>query len=249
MALDKHLPVVVVHGVGSGKNKDRAGFSRNLSTGVHEVTRPVTRIGAYETSNRASGPAPNNGIYWEEALWENENQTGEEALKALRKLTSLSLPASWLAGTVIDIVADVPLYLNVTGDAIRSVVKEVIQHHPNCVVVAHSLGSVIAADVLRQAQLEDNFATLPVSGLVTLGSPLNMLRMRNPMTLEFPFRWHNLYYPHDVIVIDNDLDSTIFPGVYNLALNRSETPVVSHTSYWSSAVVADTIYQLSVAED
>lgn len=249
MAEDKRLPVVVVHGVGSGNNKDRAGFSKNLSDAVHEVSRPVTRIGEYEQTKTATGPAPNNGIYWEEALWESVNQTAEQAIKALTSLADISIPAPWLSGKILDIVADVPLYLGVTGDAIRKVVKPVIQRHPNCVVVAHSLGSVIATDVLRQAQMDDNFASMPVSGLITLGSPLNLLRMRHPMTEPFPFRWYNLYYPHDAVVIDNDLDSAIFPGVHNLALNKSETPIVSHTSYWSSAATSDTVYQLTVGEE
>jgi len=246
MAEDKRYPVVVIHGVGSGKNKDRAGFSRQLSDSVHEVTRPVTRTGPFEQTKTAQGQAPNNGIYWEEALWENVNTSAEEALNALR---NLSMPASWLTKDIIDVVSDVPLYLNVTGDRIRTEVKQVIQRHPNCVVVAHSLGSVIATDILRQAQLDDNFASLPVSGLISLGSPLNLLRMRQPMTAPFPFRWYNLYYPHDIIAIDEDLDPTTFPGVQNLALNRSETPVVSHTSYWYSAVVANTVYQLTVGEE
>jgi len=249
MADDKRLPVVVVHGVGSGSNKDRAGFSKNLSNAVHEVSRPVTRVGEHEPIKNAEGPAPNNGIYWEEALWENENQTAEQAINALTSLANLSIPAAWLTGKILDIVSDVPLYLGVTGDEIRRVVKPVIQRHPNCVVVAHSLGSVIAADVLRQAQMDDNFASMPISGLITLGSPLNLLRMRNPMTGPFPFRWYNLYYPHDAVVIGNDLDPAIFPGVHNLALNISETPIVSHTSYWSSATVSDTVYQLSAGEE
>lgn len=45
---DLLLPVVVVHGIDSGENKDRTGFSSVLSGNVDEVSRPVPRVGPFE---------------------------------------------------------------------------------------------------------------------------------------------------------------------------------------------------------
>lgn len=242
---DLHLPVVVVHGVGSGKNKDRAGFSQVLSRNVDEVTRPAIRVGPHEKIQEvgaANDPKNPDGIYWQEALWESVNDTQEAVLKYL---ATLSAAPAWLTGDVIDLVSDVPLYLKTNGNEIRNVVRAVIKQHPNCIVVGHSLGSVIAADVLQEASIRGD-GSIPVSGLVTLGSPLNLLQMRNPMKKAFPFKWHNFYYPSDPIVIGGGLKLADFPGVINHKLNAGETFAVSHTSYWSSTVIAFKLYQLTV---
>jgi len=246
---DNKFPVVVVHGVGSGKNKDRAGFSRELSNNVHEVARPVIRVGPYEKIKNTSEIDQNDGIFWQEALWESVNDLTDEAFKAFARAQFLNTPAAWLSSTLFDIVSDVPLYLGPNGVEIRKVVKEVILKHPHCVLVGHSLGSVISADILREAQHTDNFSTMLVSAFITIGSPLNLLKMRNPMDNPFPFKWHNFYYPKDPIAVDGDLNKSEFPGVKNHTLSAGETFAVSHTSYWSSTVLAFTVYSMSHGEE
>ena len=242
---DNKLPVVVVHGVGSGKNKDRAGFSRELSNNVHEVVRPVIRIGPYENVKNASEVDPKDGIFWQEALWESVNDLTDEAFKAFARAQFLNTPVAWLSSTLFDIVSDVPLYLGANGGEIRRVVKEVILKHPNCVLVGHSLGSVISADILREEQQTDNFSKMPVSAFITIGSPLNLLKMRNHMDRPFPFVWHNFYYPKDPIAVNGDLSKLEFPGVRNHTLSAGETFAVSHTSYWSSTILAFAVYSMS----
>jgi len=244
---DKRLPVVVVHGIGYGTNRDRAGFSRELSTDVHEASRPATRVGAFEEVQTPSGEAPDNGIWWAEALWETVNDHTDVVTEAVLKAVIPGPPADWHA-KVLDLLGDVPLYLGPHGDAIRNLVQGVIRQFPGCIVVGHSLGSVIAADILREAQDTDNFSSLPVSGLITLGSPLNLLGLRRPMAsaLPFPFRWYNLWYPTDPVTLGKALSLTRFPGVTNRKLSAGESFVVAHTSYWSSVVVANVVYQLSV---
>ncbi|HLE88246.1 MAG TPA: hypothetical protein VI727_11345 [Candidatus Brocadiaceae bacterium] len=241
---DNKLPVVAVHGVGSGKNKDRAGFSKELSTNVHAVERPVIRIGPYENVKNASEADPKDGILWQEALWESVNDLTPEALEAFAKKQFPLSPVAWFL-TLIDIVSDVPLYLGANGGEIRRVVKEVILKHPNCVLVGHSLGSVISADILREEQQTDNFSKMPVSAFITIGSPLNLLKMRNPMDKPFPFVWDNFYYPKDPIAVNGDLIKSEFPGVRNHTLSAGETFAVSHTSYWSSTVLASAVYSMS----
>lgn len=241
---DRRLPVVVVHGIGSGKNIDRAGFSMDLSNQIHEPARPVVRVGVYDPPT--PNPLPENAIVWEEALWESVNDTPDALTAALLKLTLPVAPVAWLATQTLDLLGDVPLYLGTQGAAIRRVVKDVIVKHPKCVVVGHSLGSVIAADVLRAAQETDNFANLPVSGFVTLGSPLNTLGLRSPMQGAFPFAWKNIFYPSDPICLGKGLSPRCFPGIANKGLSAGETFGVAHTSYWQSTVLAGIVYQLSM---
>lgn len=243
---DRLLPVVVVHGVGSGENKDRAGFSNVLSRNVDEISRPVTRIGPQEIIkkvNSTNDPKYPHGIYWQEALWESENNTADAVIKFISD--RFSLPG-WLTADAIDLLTDVPLYLGVNGRKIRKAVRDVIKLHPNCIVIGHSLGSVIIADVLQEERLKGGKNQLPVSALVTLGSPLNLLGMRNKMKKAFPFKWHNYYYPSDPIAIGGGLKQADFPRVINHRLNAGETFAVSHTSYWSSTVIAFKTYQLTI---
>lgn len=239
---DKKLPVVVVHGVGSGKNKDRAGFSRELSNNVHRIERPVIRIGPYENVKNASEVDPKDGIFWQEALWESVNDLTDEELKDFARKHFLYTLVGWLSSTLFDIVSDMPLYLDKNGGEIRRVVKEVILKHPNCVLVGHSLGSVISADILREEQQTDKFDKMHVSAFITIGSPLNLLKMRNPMVRPFPFVWDNFYYPKDPIAVNGDLE---FPGVRNHTLSAGETFAVSHTSYWSSTALANYVNSIS----
>ncbi len=243
---DLLLPVVVVHGIGSGENKDRAGFSTVLSRNVDEVSRPVTRVGPFEEVakiNAINDPKNSDGIYWQEALWESENNTADAVIEFITD--RFSLPG-WLTKNAIDLLTDVPLYMGVNGKKIRKAVRDVIKLHPNCIVVGHSLGSVIAADVLQEERLKGGVNKLPVSALITLGSPLNLLGMRNKMEKAFPFKWHNYYYPSDPIAIKGGLKPADFPGVKNHKLNAGETFAVSHTSYWSSTVLAFSVYKLTV---
>ncbi len=243
---DLLLPVVVVHGIGSGENKDRAGFSTVLSRNVDELSRPVTRVGPFEDVpkvNAANDPGNPDGIYWQEALWESENNTADAVIEFITE--RFSLPG-WLSREAIDLLTDVPLYLGVNGSKIRKAVREVIEQHPGCIVIGHSLGSVIAVDVLQEERLKDGANKLQVSGLVTLGSPLNLLGMRNKMEKAFPFKWHNYYYPSDPIAIKGGLKPARFPGVKNHKLNAGETFAVSHTSYWSSTVLAFSVYKLTM---
>jgi hypothetical protein len=74
------------------------------------------------------------------------------------------------------------------------------------VVVSHSLGTVIAYDVLR----EPRFAARSVPLLVTLGSPLGYNEIQDvvtrPLQLPAPVRlWANFADPFDVVALDSSL--------------------------------------------
>jgi hypothetical protein len=169
---DQLLPVVVVHGVGIGETRDRAGFSINLSDAVTEAQRPVIRVGPNEAP--ILEPMPKNSVIWEEALWEGENNAVDEQISIFFNLAVHNHLAGEVAQKALDLLGDVPLYLGPQGFRIRNLVATVVAKHPNCVLVGHSLGSVILYDILRQAQDRDAFTSLPVSSFITLGSPLSL---------------------------------------------------------------------------
>ena len=247
---DKQLPVVFVHGVGSGDNQDRAGFSLDLARGANEAPRPVKLVGLVPNDSGqlefVPRTKPAHGIAWEEALWESDNEAIDQTIGLL---ITAELPGlSTILSPVLDVLVDVPAYrVPSQGRKIRSTVRKVIKAHPDCVVIAHSLGSVITVDLLREAQLQDDFGSLPVSGLITVGSPLSWLKPRQALDENgFPFKWLNYYYPQDPINLMRGLPRKVAPGVKNRKLGAHEGFLVSHTAYWTSSVVASAAYRLTM---
>lgn len=243
---DQRRPVVAVHGVGAGENEDRAGFSDELAMRVERVTRPLTRVGMVAGGAVVPVAPPAEGILWEEALWESEHH--EEDLVLKTSLGDIGVPVpilGELVGDLLDLLVDVPLYMSASGVGVRARVQSVIAAHPGCIVVGHSLGSVVAADVLSEAYFGPG-AALDVAGLVTVGSPLNLLGLRVAMTGPFPFTWENHHYPDDPICFgSNGLDGDKFPGVENCPLNKDEGFGIAHQHYWSSTVIANSVYRMS----
>jgi hypothetical protein len=96
-------------------------------------------------------------------------------------------------------VKDVSAYLthSQVGPAIDAIVQPVIAAE-RCVVVGHSLGSVVAFRILKQMGTAAN-----VEKFITLGSPLGLNTIRNLITpLESPAgvkAWLNVYDPTDVV--------------------------------------------------
>jgi len=233
-----------VHGVGAGSDADRVGFSLKLAQGVDTRRRRVTRVGRLPDRS-IPRDAPTDGIHWEEALWESEHDTADRVAKAaLGGLGATPGMLGDLVGYFLDVLLDVPFYLAATGEGIRRRVRSVIAAHPGCIVVGHSLGSVIAADVLARS-FSPSGVPLDVAGLVTIGSPLNLLGLRLAMREEFPFVWSNYRYGADPICFSGNLNTDEFPGVRNFSLSSNEGFGVAHTHYWSSQVVANSIRRMS----
>jgi hypothetical protein len=230
--VDQKRPIVAVHGVGVGTDATRAGFSLELARGVATRRRRVTRVGRLPDGARVPRDVETSGVLWEEALWESEHDAEDALVKAV--LTGLgATPAalSRLTHLSLDLLLDVPLYLAESGPRIRRRVRSVIAAHPGCVVVAHSLGSVISADVLTRS--------------FTFGSPLNLLGLRIPLRDAFPFTWENFHYTADPICFGGALETERFPGVSNHELSRNEGYGVAHTHYWASRTVANSIRRMS----
>lgn len=108
---------------------------------------------------------------------------------------------------------DVYLYTTRSGvrDAINRVITAVLTDEPT-VVVAHSLGTVVAYNILRTDR-----RTLNIPLFVTVGSPLGLRAIRDQLTptpLRFPTppvaKWYNAFDHRDVVAL-YPLDSTNFP--------------------------------------
>jgi hypothetical protein len=109
-----------------------------------------------------------------------------------------------------DFMRDVYLYCRIpkVRDAIDGIVRAAITPEP-CVVVAHSLGTVAAYNVLRKDQ-----RALHVPLFVTLGCPLAILAIRKslaPLSDPEPVgSWYNAFDPQDIVAL-NPLDARGFP--------------------------------------
>jgi hypothetical protein len=121
----------------------------------------------------------------------------------------------WRPGTSADaiklLLRDVYVYCTRRGvaDAIDEVVRAEIVPEPT-VVVAHSLGTVVAYNILR-----NDPRSLQVRKLVTVGSPLairavrkNLVPLKSPKTEA----WFNAFDPRDIVAL-NPLNAANFPVV------------------------------------
>lgn len=120
---------------------------------------------------------------------------------------------------------DVFLYTTRSGvrDAIDAVVARALSEQPT-LIVSHSLGTVVAYSVLRR-----DLRPLQIPLLVTLGSPLGVRAVRDPLrplTYPVPVRgWYNAFDKRDVVSL-YPLDGTNFPiqpAIENNASVRNHT--------------------------
>jgi hypothetical protein len=117
-----------------------------------------------------------------------------------------------VSGSTIEaFLRDVYLYTNRAGvrDQIDAIVKAALTEEPT-VVVAHSLGSVVAYNVLRT-----DTRKLRVPLLVTVGCPLAIRAIRDQLVpIGFPkpavATWSNAFDPRDIVAL-NPLDAANFP--------------------------------------
>jgi hypothetical protein len=120
---------------------------------------------------------------------------------------------------------DVFLYTTRAGvrDAIDAVVGAAISEQPT-VVVGHSLGSVVAYNVLRSDRRQ-----LQVPLYLTLGSPLGIRAVRDqlrPLRFPQPLKsWYNAFDTRDVVALyplDKD-NFPVTPAIENYSLVKNHT--------------------------
>lgn len=113
--------------------------------------------------------------------------------------------------TIESFMRDVYLYTTLPGvrTEIDRIVSATLNETP-CVVVGHSLGSVVAYNILRSDP-----RALKVRAYVTVGSPLAIRAIRDRLRpIGFPApavaAWYNAYDPKDVVAL-YPLDAANFP--------------------------------------
>lgn len=121
---------------------------------------------------------------------------------------------------------------SVRGEVLSRVLRE-LPPHGRIVMVGHSLGSVVAADVLRRLPPD-----IEVAGLITLGSPLasdrfNVPRLRTnlaqpPANLAW---WISFWNAGDVVTLHRGL-SSVFPYMLDYKIAAGVPPGSHLSSYY-----------------
>lgn len=185
-------------------------------------------------------PANNHAAY---ASLDNDDDLAERGpqnwpwVVAVVRHIDRSLPglSTWSIGRLL---RDVYVYITdkTIQQKIDGVVEAALGPGPT-LVVSHSLGTVVAYNVLRKKQWN-------VSGLITLGSPLGIRAIRQRLEPPSVIRpavgpWTNLYDEQDIVALNplNTAHFAIFdPSIMDVQVdNGSEnhhniTPYLSHLS-------------------
>ncbi len=213
MPLDqkKRNRILVIHGVQRGTDDDQtqhATIKSNIKAQLDTFAIPFeVDIFKYEDIN---------------------DKAYDLVKKALSALTN-NLITGWVVQGAVDVFGDVAIalsegsaYDDITS-ALRSRILESFDDGYPLFVVAHSLGSIYAFDVINDImKYPDYFVvnqteTRPVQGLLTIGSPLaldiferdwrdvtNLVPKHQSIDNDFrPFRWRNYWDPTDPIVSGN----------------------------------------------
>ena len=169
---------------------------------------------------------------------------------ALRKVKQITPSA-------LDAVLDLPIYLGKDkGAEIRAEVRRKIEEAmcrdvKGVVLVGHSLGSVIAFDVLQEELKMGTDAR--IKALVTLGSPLEwVFKIRNAIAGKMAVssfdmhgtEWINYYDPQDPVPLRRALNVEMFKGVRNEEDVSGEILISAHCAYWKSPRIAVKVEEL-----
>lgn len=274
------LGVLAIHGVGPGSGQSRAGFSRRL----RDLAFPdVAQIGplwhecVWEdlhdgldacvsgiVDRMAHGPVFDGLLRKSKGLtrifrWVGGSAGADKILGTLEGLTR-DVAARFVA-KALDVSLDFWLYLDsahgrLLRERLRKRLESVAAKHPRGVVLlGHSLGSVIAYDLLAEARLAGE--TLPVAAFATIGSPLawafDIRRADNRPEAAFdsigPVPWTNFYYPEDYIALYSPLPADRFPSARNvrLSLPPKVPPLDAHRAYWGDSVLARCIRSIAMS--
>jgi hypothetical protein len=204
MAIDPSLPrkILVIHGVQT---------STNAKQNQHKKIEQLV-------NDRLNGLPLKfaTDIY----RYEDLNDAAQKKFRSLLDLVLVALKAKVplnLTDKALDLVLDVVIALKNDATAakiregFRDKILKIYDDGNPCYVVAHSLGSVYALDVINELMGQKDYftrnkrRTWPVQGLVTIGSPLGLsLFKRNKVkklgTGRKFFRWFNYWDRTDPVV-------------------------------------------------
>ncbi|WP_406289255.1 hypothetical protein [Embleya sp. NBC_00896] len=197
-------PALVAYGGGDGQSREISAFAQEL---VLEMATAYDLTDQAVAAELPAGALKAYGV---------KNWAWVQAV-----LAALDRKVSFAGRGVLRFVADVEAYLQApyVGEDIRQIVSEPLRQaatdHEPVVVVAHSLGSVVAYEILR-----DLVPTLDVPLFVTVGSALGFATIQRhlrPPPLARPAgvtHWLNVYDPRDPVSLRRPGAKIAgFPGV------------------------------------
>ena len=266
--------VVIVHGICDKRASQQKGFSKELRCNVFPnfgENNPYWREAIWEKVTEAADDkiqdivltlvnAYNKTEYWLDA--ELKKRRSAFGRFYVRTKWLFGAFARWLSVNkltqALDLLLDLPLYMgDPRGRRVREIVlgeiKEALKQTPEGVIlVGHSLGSVIAYDVVREVLKSKD--QLPIKALVTFGSPLDWITKLRVADgdLEgkrFPIgnvRWYNYFDPKDPVCLMQELSEGLFQKFEKNEPTRSDFyGVAAHTAYWRNPKIAAIIRNLT----
>jgi hypothetical protein len=263
MAVDPGMTrkVVVVHGVQSGPD--------NLNQDVLIGDLIKSRIGKIPISYACE-------LY----KYENLNAATLEKYKKLLDLMAVVPIGQTIGDALIEMVGDVVISLEngktaqFIREGMRQKILDIYTAGNPCYIVAHSLGTIYAFDVLNSLIGDgEHFdpgsrKTWPIQGLLTLGSPigLNMFKVTGRNSIrDFGlgdkwFRWLNIFDPNDPVVSGNifgqhlsgyKIAENFLSGdpkqgwvIRDISADTGKSWLMAHTAYWHSPVVGDKLVDM-----
>ena len=263
--------VVVVHGISDKSGDQQKGFSNELAKKImpDKAVRDKYWIEAiWEPINNPLDDKIQDIVlqlvstYDKTTYWRDS-----ELAKAKSEMRKFFIWLQWCVWKwfmcwlskkttrALDLVLDLPMYLgNPKGEKIRDKVNEAIKKAlstecASVVLVGHSLGSVIAYDVIRESLSEEG-PHFPIKAFITMGSPLAWVTDLRIADKEVPdsqffignIPWVNFYDEQDPVPLKNNLPENRFPDVKNEpAIRSGERYIDAHTIYWKREEVANKI--------
>ena len=258
---EKQRKVVVVHGVQLGDDGDQ---------NQHKAIQTLidSRLGGVPLD-----------FATEMFVYENINDEAQGLFSRITSAIANTPLEGVVTKAVIDLLGDVVISLRdkSTAQKIRAALKaQILAHYENghpCYLVAHSLGSIYAFDVINElfkdeAYFERNAReTWPVQGIMTLGSPIGLgLFNKNRKQVEKLgvgeewFRWLNVWDRSDPVV-SGKLFGTPKRGydiaelyetsdeqqgwiIRDVIVDTQQAWILAHLGYWNNATVGDSLLNM-----
>lgn len=266
--------IVVVHGISDKTGDQQSGFSKSLAEKVmpdQAVREKYWHEAVWEPVNNALDDKIQDVVLqlvntYDKTTYWRDAELAKATSRFHKAWVWLWWSGCWLVERllankitrVLDLVLDLPMYLgNPKGVRIREVVKQTIRKAlsvtpDGVVLVGHSLGSVIAYDVLCES-LAENGEHFPIKAFVTMGSPLGWVtdlriadgEISDSVLCTNVLPWVNFYDEEDPVSLKRELPTTRFANVKNEpAIRSGKKYIAAHTVYWQRDEVANKVVSL-----
>jgi hypothetical protein len=212
--------------------------------------------------------------------YQNINSAAQKKFKRLIRIIVRDPIGQKLAQSALDLVGDVVINLADGSTAatirkgLRKRIVEIYENGNPCYVVAHSLGSIYAFDVINELMADDQYfdrgsrKTWPVQAMVTIGSPigLGMFRVRGRRAVnklgvgDKWFKWLNYWDRTDPVVsgsifgkqltgfevAEKYSSSNIEQGwvIRDVDVDTGKVWLMSHVAYWDSPIFGDGLFNV-----